>query len=106
MLRGAVMMNIAVRVSDELSCIACERDEDATHTVSVPRAPVGVMLRAAFIAARVDVIAQRYDAILVTKGERAAELYYATAYDRIAPRATDEERAARVHASYCRVTRV
>lgn len=95
-----------VRVSDDLSCLACEREEDSTHTVRVPSgAPVAVMLRAAFIAAKADVLGARYDEMIPTHGEQRTEHWYALAWERIAPRGTDEERAARVHSSWCLVSR-
>lgn len=95
-----------VRVDADLSCLACEREEDATHTVRVPSgAPVAIMLRAAFIAAKADVLSARYGEMLPKYGEQRAEHWYALAWERIAPRGTDDERAACVHSSWCRVTR-
>lgn len=95
-----------VRVSDDLSCLACEREEDSTHTVRVPNgAPIAVMLRAAFIAAKADVLGALYDEMLPKYGEKRAEEWYALSWERIAPRGTDEERAARVHSSWCLVSR-
>ena len=95
-----------VRVDADLSCLACEREEDATHTVRVPSgAPIAIALRAAFIAAKADVLRVRYEEMFAEYGEQRAEHWYALAWERIAPRGTDDERAACVHSSWCRVTR-
>jgi hypothetical protein len=97
---------VHVRVDDDLSCLACEREEDSTHTVRVPSgAPIAIALRAAFIAAKADVLRVRYEEIFESHGEQRAEHWYALAWERIAPRGTDDERAACVHSSWCRVTR-
>ena len=99
-----------VRITDDLDlfCLACEREEDLdlTYTVRVPSGePVAIMRHAAFIAAKADLLSVRYDEILATRGERHADHWYALAWERIAPRETDDERAARALSSSCRVTR-
>ena len=95
-----------VRVADDLSCLACEREEDATHTVRVPSgAPIAIALRAAFIAAKADVLSARYGEMLPKYGEQRTELWYTLALERVMPRGTEDERAACVHSSWCRVTR-